>query len=78
MKCSIEAKVNLSIIEDLLADRMWAGVSSHEANAGLEQGGPNLTVAKRLVTQLSAAGKTDESQGAGKHRAPRLLGRCTR
>ena len=53
MKCPIEAKVNVSIIEDLLADRMWAGASSHEANGGLEQGEPDLTVVKRVVTQCS-------------------------
>ena len=46
----------------MLADRIWARVSSHEASGGLEQGEADLSVAKRVVTQLNAAGKTDEAR----------------
>ena len=75
MKCPIEATANLSIIDDIRADRFWAGVSSHEANGGLEQSEPGLSVAKRVVTQHNAAGKTDEAKRRGALCAT-AFGRC--
>ena len=62
MKCPIEAKINLPIIEDFLADRMWARVSSHEANGGLGDGESDLTVAKKVIAQPTSAGKKEQAK----------------
>ena len=61
MRCPIEAKNNLAAMEDLLADRIWTMVSLHEANAGLEQGEPDLTVARRVIKQLLEEGKPEQA-----------------
>ena len=61
MNCPIETTINASIFEDFLANRMWAGVSSHEANGGLEEGEPDITVAKEVIAQLNPAGKLEEA-----------------
>ena len=65
MKCPVEAKVNLAVIEDMLADRIWKDVSWHEANSGLEHGEPDLPVAQRVAKQLYAEGKADEARALG-------------
>ena len=61
MRCPIEAKNNLAAMEDLLADRSRATVSQHEASAGLEQGEPDLTVARRVIKQLFDAGSSEQA-----------------
>ena len=62
MRCPIDAEVNLSLIEDHIADQIWTQVSPHEATAGLSQGEPDLSVAKKVVKQLVNAGKCDEAR----------------
>ena len=61
-RCPIDGEINLACIEDHIAGQMWAKVSPHEANGGLNQGGPDLTVAKKVVKQLISAGKGDEAR----------------
>ena len=61
MRCPIDAKNNLAAMEDLLADRIWATVSPHEANSGLEQGEPDLSVATRVIKKLYEEGKASQA-----------------
>ena len=61
MRCPIEAENNPAAMEDLLADRIWAMVSPHEANFGLEQGEPGLAVAKRVIQKFFEEGKPEQA-----------------
>lgn len=78
MRRPIDAAVNLSCIEDHLTDRVWAKVSTHEGNGGLEQGEPNLTVAKKVVRQLVNDGCHGAWNGVRAHLAQPLLPACSR
>ena len=44
MRCPIDGEVNLSLIEEAIADHMWSTLSHHEDNGGLESGEPDLTI----------------------------------
>ena len=46
MACPLDGAVNITGVEESLADAMWANISPHEASGGLENGEPDLEVPK--------------------------------
>ena len=60
MRRRIDGEVNLSFIEDALADNRWSSVSPHEATGGLETGEPDLKIPKKVIASLLKEGKLDE------------------
>ena len=61
MRCPIEAAVQLKRIEVFQEWDVWKEVSEHEANGGLEQGIPDLTVTKKVHAKLLSDGKLFEA-----------------
>ena len=61
IRCPVDAAIHLARTEAFLEERVWCEVSEHEANAGLEQGIPDLTVTKTFHAKLLSETKLLEA-----------------
>ena len=56
LECPVSKQMNLQAIQEYISCRMWANISEHEANPGLERGIPCIATAKKLYKRLLAEG----------------------
>lgn len=62
MCCPVYGAVNLSLLEEAIAGRIWGNVSPHEANGGLEGGEPDLKIHKKIIDRLLQGCKVETSR----------------
>ena len=76
MSCPADGAVHLSLLEELIAGRIWVKGCPHESNGGLDRGEPDLKVHKQIISRLIASGRQGGGiQSHGKHRLPQRLDR---
>ena len=62
IKRPADSAMQLSLIEEALADNMWKKITPHEANGGLGDREPDLTIPKGIIAQLLKEGKVEEAR----------------